>query len=294
MNTITTKTILTSVKPYDGWFSYDYNMNLYRGCCHGCIYCDSRSDCYRVNDFDTVRVKENAISILEKELISKRKKGIVGVGSMSDTYNPFERKLEVTRSALKLIDKYGYGVCITTKSDLILRDIDILKSINEKNPVIVNITITNSDDDMSSIIEPNVCVSSKRFEAIKRISNEGILVGVLMNPILPFINDTEDNIKNMVRLSYESGAKFIYTYMGVTLRDNQRLYYYNKLDQYFPMVKEKYIKNYGNSYNCISKKANNLYKIFIEECNKYGIVYKMKDIVNLYINKEKSEQISLF
>lgn len=269
-------------------------MNLYRGCCHGCIYCDSRSDCYRVNDFDTVRVKENAISILEKELISKRKKGIVGVGSMSDTYNPFERKLEVTRSALKLIDKYGYGVCITTKSDLILRDIDILKSINEKNPVIVNITITNSDDDMSSIIEPNVCVSSKRFEAIKRISNEGILVGVLMNPILPFINDTEDNIKNMVRLSYESGAKFIYTYMGVTLRDNQRLYYYNKLDQYFPMVKEKYIKNYGNSYNCISKKANNLYKIFIEECNKYGIVYKMKDIVNLYINKEKSEQISLF
>lgn len=295
MEFVKAKTILTKVKYGSEWYGVDYNMNLYRGCSHGCIYCDSRSNCYHIDNFDRVRGKENALYILEKELSKKRIKGVVGIGSMSDTYNPLEIKYEQTRGALKLISKYGFGVSIDTKSDLILRDLDLLKEINSKNNVIIKFTITTPDDKLSKIIEPNVCVSSKRLEAIKILSDNGIFSGIMLNPVLPFITDKEEDIKALVRLASEYGAKFIHTYMGMTLRENQRDYYFNKLEEHFIGLKSKYIKTYGDKYNCMPKNYKYLYNVFVNECNKYGVLYKMDDIIKAYKKKDASnEQISLF
>ena len=295
MEFIKTKTILSKVKYGNEWYGIDYNMNLYRGCSHRCIYCDSRSNCYHIDNFDIVKGKVNALNILEKELSKKREKGVIGIGSMSDTYNPKELEYEQTRGALKLIPKYGFGVSIDTKSDLILRDLDLLKEINAKNNVIVKFTITTPNDGLSKKLEPNVCVASKRFQAIKELSNNEIFVGIMMNPVLPFITDNEEDIKELVRLAYQNGAKFIHTYMGMTLRENQRDYYYEKLNEQFEGLKEKYIKYYGNRYNCVIPNYKRLYKIFTDECNKYGILYDMKDIINAYKKEIKSnEQIALF
>ena len=295
MEFVKAKTILTKVKYGNEWYGIDYNMNLYRGCSHGCIYCDSRSDCYHIENFDTVQGKENMLHILENELSKKRVKGVVGIGAMSDTYNPMEIKYQQTRGALQLISKYGFGVSIDTKSDLILRDIDILKEINLKNSVIIKFTITTPNDNLSKIIEPNVCVSSKRLEAIKTLNDNGIFAGIMMNPVLPFITDKEEDIKKLVKLASEYGAKFIHTYMGMTLRENQRAYYFDKLDEKFPGLKEKYIKNYGERYNCLVPNYKQLYKVFTDECDKYGILYKMNDIIRAYKKKSTNdEQISLF
>ena len=295
MEFVKAKTILTKVKDGSEWYGVDYNMNLYRGCSHGCIYCDSRSNCYHIDNFDRVRGKENALYILEKELSQKKTKGVVGIGSMSDTYNPLEMKYEQTRGTLKLISKYGFGVSIDTKSDLILRDLDLLKEINSKNNVIIKLTITTPNDELSKIIEPDVCVSSKRLEAIKILSDNGIFVGIMLNPVLPFITDKEEDIKTLVRLASEYGAKFIHTYMGMTLRENQRDYYFNKLEEHFVGLKNKYIKTYGDKYNCLPPNHKYLYNVFVKECNKYGILYKMDDIIKAYKKKGiRNEQISLF
>lgn len=295
MQLIPAKTILSKVKQSELWYGIDYNMNLYRGCSHGCIYCDSRSNCYHIDNFDIVRAKENALLILEKELSKKKEKGVIGIGAMSDTYNPYEAKEELTKGALKLISKYGFGVSIDTKSDLILRDLDLLKEINAKNNVIIKFTITTPHDNLSQIIEPNVCVSSKRFQAIKTLTDNGIFTGIMMNPVLPFITDNEDDIKKLVKLAHESGAKFIHTYMGMTLRENQRDYYFAKLDKYFPNLKQQYIKCYGIKYNCKSPNCKKLYKIFTDECKKYGILYNMKDIIKQYKKEINiNEQMTLF
>ena len=293
MRFLPAKTIVSKVKYGSNWFGIDYNMNLYKGCCHGCIYCDSRSECYQIENFDEVCLKENAIEILEKELRSKRQKGVIGLGAMSDTYNPFEKKYEVTRKALELINKYSFGVSIETKSDLIIRDIDILKIIAKKHSTIIKITITTNNDDLSKIIEPNVCVSTKRFEAVNKLSGSGLFVGVILTPMLPFITDSEENIKEIVKLSYENGAKFVYTYpyMGVTLRNNQREYYYEKLDKHFPGIKAKYIKYYGNKYNCTVFNNNKLYNVFKNECEKYGLLYNMTDIIKAYCIKTEEDSI---
>ena len=295
MEFVKAKTILTKVKDGSEWYGVDYNMNLYRGCSHGCIYCDSRSNCYHIDNFDRVRGKENALHILEKELSKKRTKGVVGIGAMSDTYNPLEIKYEQTRGALKLISKYDFGVSIDTKSNLILRDLDLLKEINSKNNVIIKFTITTPDDELSKIIEPNVCVSSKRLETIKILNDNGIFVGIMLNPVLPFITDKEEDIKKLVKLASEYGAKFIHTYMGMTLRENQRDYYFNKLEEHFIGLKSKYMKTYGDKYNCLPQNYKYLYNVFVNECNKYGILYKMDDIIKAY-KKEfiDNEQISLF
>jgi len=294
MDFIPAKTILSKVNNGQYWYGVDYNMNLYRGCSHGCIYCDSRSNCYHIDNFDVPKGKENALYILEKELI-KNKRGLVGIGSMSDTYNPLEKEFEQTRGALKLILKYGYGVSIDTKSNLILRDIDLLKEINKNNNVIVKFTITTPNDELSKIIEPNVCCSSKRFKAIKELSDNGIYCGIMLNPLLPFITDKEEDIIELIRLAHESGAKFIHTYMGMTLRDNQRDYYLKKLDEKFVGLREKYIKTYGNNYNCITPDYMRLYRVFKSECEKYGILYNMSDIIKDF-KKDilDNEQISLF
>lgn len=295
MDFIKAKTILSKVKDANEWYGVDYKMNLYKGCSHGCIYCDSRSNCYHIDNFDKVRGKENALIILEQELIKQKEKGVIGIGAMSDTYNPLEKKHEQTRGALKLISKYGYGISIDTKSNLILRDIDLLKEINSKNNVIIKFTITTPHDSLSKIIEPNVSVSSERFKAIKELSDNGIFTGVMLNPLLPFITDKEEDIKLLVKLAHLSGAKFIHTYMGMTLRENQRTYYYKKLDESFPNLKEKYIKFYGERYNCIVLNNQKLYKVFTEECQKYGILYRMDDIIKTYKKELKTnEQLSLF
>ena len=295
MDFIKTKTILTKVNYGKDWYGVDYNMNLYRGCSHGCIYCDSRSNCYHIDNFDVPKGKENALVILENELSKKREKGVVGIGSMSDTYNPFEKEYEQTRNALKLLSKYNFGVSIDTKSDLILRDLDILKEINKKNNVIIKFTITTPNDELSKVIEPRVCPSSKRFEAIKELTDNGIFAGIMMNPVLPFITDSEEDIKELVRLAHENGAKFIQTYMGMTLRENQRDYYYEQLDKHFKGLKEKYIKYYGEKYNCPVPNYKRLYKIFTDECDKYGILYNMEDIIKDYKKEIKeNEQMSLF
>lgn len=294
MDFIPAKSIISNYKENNEWFGCNYNMNIYKGCCHGCIYCDSRSDCYGIEDFDRVRIKENSINLIEKDLKSKRKKGIVSTGAMSDPYNPFEEKFLLTRKALELIDKYNYGAAIATKSDLIIRDIDVLKRIKEHSPVLCKITITTADDELSKKIEPNVCLSSERFKAIKELSDEGIYTGILLMPILPFINDTEENIISIIRKAKENGAKFIYPAFGVTLRSNQRMYFFDKLDKEFPKIKERYIREFQNNYMCSSPKARELYKIFSEECRRLGIVYKMKDIIEDYKKLYKNEQISLF
>ena len=295
MEFVNAKTILAKVKYGSDWYGVDYNMNLYRGCSHGCIYCDSRSDCYHIENFDIVKGKENMLHILEDELSKKRLKGVIGIGSMSDTYNPMEIKYQQTRGALQLISKYGFGVSIDTKSDLILRDIDLLNEINLNNDVIIKFTITTPDDNLSKIIEPNVCVSSKRLEAIKKLNDNGIFAGIMLNPVLPFITDKEEDVKQLVKLASSYSAKFIHTYMGMTLRENQRDYYFEKLDEKFPGLKEKYIKTYGNSYNCLARNYKKLYKVFTDECDKYGILYKMSDIIKAYKKERKNdEQISLF
>ena len=295
MEFIRTKTILSKVKYGADWYGVDYNMNLYRGCSHGCIYCDSRSNCYHIDNFDVPRGKENALAILEKELSKKQDHGLIGIGAMSDTYNPLEKEYEQTRGALKIISKYNFGVSIDTKSDLVLRDLDVLKDINKKNNVIIKFTITTPHDYISKIIEPRVCPSSKRLEAIKTLTDNGIYAGIMLNPVLPFITDKEEDIRLLVKLAHEHGAKFIHTFMGMTLRENQRDYYYEQLDKYFPNTKEKYINYYKNRYNCPVPNYKKLYKIFTEECDKYKILYNMNDIIKDFKKEIKTiEQVSLF
>lgn len=291
---ISAKTIITRNKYPDSWFGHDYNMNIYKGCCHGCIYCDSRSECYRVENFDEVRMKKNALEIINKDLRSKRIKGVVGTGAMSDPYNPFEKELMLTRHGLELISAYGFGAAIATKSDLIVRDIDILSEIQEKSPVCIKLTITTFDDKLCSVIEPNVAPTSQRLIALKRLAESGIFCGALLMPILPFINDNKENIMNIVEAVASTGAKFIYPEMGVTLRQNQREYYYEKLDKHFPGIKEKYLQFYGNAYKCGSQHARELMKEFSAACKKNGLLYKMPDIIKEYKSSNRFEQLTLF
>ena len=291
MEFIPAKTILQKARHSEEWFGIDYNMNLYQGCPHGCIYCDSRSDCYHVKNFDKVRSKQNAIEILNRELKSKRKKGVIGIGAMSDTYSVFEAQYQITRQALKLISDYHFGVSIETKSDLITRDIDLFQKINSNADVILKFTITTADDELSKKIEPRASCSSERLKAMKQLTNAGLYVGTLLTPILPFITDSEENMREVIRLSAENGAKFVFTMGGVTLRENQRDYFFQELEHLFPGLKERYIANFGNDYFCYSPNRN-LEKIFEEECQKYGLLYKMEDIIKDYKKGGRLEQLS--
>ncbi|WMJ86501.1 SPL family radical SAM protein [Anaerocolumna sp. MB42-C2] len=293
MQYIPAKTIITKTKN-TSWFGTDYNMNIYKGCCHGCIYCDSRSDCYRVDQFDTVRAKDNALEIIRDELRRKVKTGVIGTGAMSDPYNPFEKELSLTRHALELADAFHFGIAVATKGTLITRDIDILQSIKEHSPVICKITITNTDDAISGLIEPNTAPSSQRFEAVRKLSEAGIFIGILFMPVLPFISDNKENIVSMVSLAKKNGAKFIYPAFGVTLRNNQREYFYEKLDEVFPDLKMKYISRYGDRYQCTSPNARELYRLFAHECEENHILYNMKDIIAGYKSGYEYNQLSLF
>lgn len=294
MDFIDAKTIISGYSESSAWFGNNYNMNIYKGCCHGCIYCDSRSECYRIENFDTVRAKKDALVLINKELRSKKRSGVIGTGAMSDPYNPLEREYQLTRGALELINTHGFGVSVITKSDLIIRDIDILKKIKNHSPVLVKITITTCDDTLCKKIEPNVAVSSKRFSAIKELSSNGIFAGVLLMPVLPFLEDNEENIGSIVKLAYENGAKFIYPAFGVTLRQNQRDWFFKKLDENFPGIKQKYIEQFGNNYECRSPKSKELWQLFQRECERHGILYKMKDIIDGYKKGYGGNQLSLF
>lgn len=293
MDYIPAKTIITKNKNPDYWFGHDYNMNIYKGCSHGCIYCDSRSECYRVDDFGRVRAKQDALSIINKELKAKNP-GVVGTGAMSDPYNPYEEELKLTRSALELINIHGFGVSIATKSGLIARDTDILKDIGKHSPVCIKLTITTFDDDLCSRIEPDVARSSARFEALYHLAESGLFCGILIMPILPFINDGEDNIRNIIRTASEAGARFVYPWFGVTLRLNQREYFYEQLDKHFPGMKEKYVKTYGNRYECSSQASKGLYRLVAELCNKYGLLYQMSQIIQAFKTKKTYEQLSFW
>lgn len=297
MDYIPAKTIISNYMKENSWFGINYNMNIYKGCCHGCIYCDSRSECYGIENFDTVRAKENAINLIRKELKSKKRTGVIGTGAMSDPYNPFEKVAMLTRNALEQINTFNFGIAIATKSNLVTRDIDILKKIKDHSPVIIKMTITTLNDEVCKKIEPNVSVSSERFEAIKELTKNGIYAGILLMPILPFINDNEENIIGIVRRASECGAKFIYSYgMGVTLRQNQRDYFYEQLKKQFPdknLIKQ-YNTAFGNSYECASLKSKELLKLFKSECERVGILYKMQDILKAYKANYVNEQISWF
>lgn len=293
MLTVPCKTILQKTKSTE-WYGNDYNMNLYRGCCHGCIYCDSRSECYHIENFDTVRAKENCIEILRNELRRKVRTGIIGTGSMSDPYNPFEEKEEITRKALMLIDAYNFGVTVITKSDLITRDIDIYKDIAKHSPVLCNMTVTTADDNLCRKIEPNVCLSSERFEALAKMSEAGLKVGITLTPVLPFVTDNEENLLTIVKYAHKCGVKYIHAGFGMTLRENQRDYYYKNIDIIFPGITEKYRQYYGERYNCVVPQANKLWRKFSAECEKHGILYNMREIVEDYKRGYGDMQLSFF
>lgn len=294
MEYIPAKTILSARAKNNGWFGADFNMNLYKGCCHGCIYCDSRSECYGVERFDTVRAKENALTILERELKSKRGTGVVGTGAMSDPYNLFERTLGLTGGALALLERYGFGLCLATKSDLVLRDAPILERMARKTPVLIKFTVTCADDRLATLLEPHVSLPSERFAAIRALSGRGIFTGILMMPVLPFIEDTPENVTDIVRKAAEAGARFIYPAFGVTLRQNQRDWFYLKLDALFPGVKQQYIERFGNAYECRSPAAGRLWTVFKKECDARGILYAMDDIVAAYKTPYETPQLTLF
>ena len=280
-----------------GILSANNGMNIYRGCTHGCIYCDSRSDCYGFShNFEDIEVKQNAPELLEKALRSKRRRCMIGTGAMCDPYMPIEDQLQLTRKCNEIIDRYGFGLAIQTKSAKVLRDLDLFKSINNQSKCVVQMTLTTYDEELCRILEPNVSTTRERFDALMTLKENGIPTVVWLSPILPFINDTEENLRGILDYCVKAEVKGIICFgMGVTLRDGDREYFYNALDKHFPGLKPKYQKKYGNAYEIISDNHAALTKIFRNECEKHGI---MSDINNCFSYlkdfPEKFEQMSLF
>lgn len=279
-----------------GILSSNNGMNIYRGCTHGCIYCDSRSKCYGfTHEFEDIEVKINAPQLLEKALKSKRKKCMIGTGAMCDPYLHIEENLKLTRKCLELIDQYEYGVAVQTKSTRVLRDMDLLKSINDKTKAVVQMTMTTYDETLCKILEPNVSTTKERFETLLQFKEAGIPTVVWLTPILPFINDTEENIRGILEYCVEAGVKGIICFgMGVTLRDGDREYFYKALDKHFPGIKNKYIRTYGNAYDIPSPNNKKLLEIFKEVCEKNGMMYQIKECFQyLHEFPQKYEQMSL-
>ncbi|MCR4635043.1 MAG: radical SAM protein [Butyrivibrio sp.] len=272
-------------------------MNIYRGCSHGCIYCDSRSKCYQfTHPFEDIEVKQNAPMLLEAALKSKRKKCMIGTGSMSDPYMHCETELELTRKCLEIIHRYGFGLAIQTKSDRILRDIDLLDDINKDTKCVVQMTLTTYDDELCSILEPNVCNTKRRLEVLKMMQERGIPTIVWITPILPFINDTEENVRQILEACAKVGVKGIIDFgMGLTLREGDREYFYAALDKHFPGMKKRYIETYGNAYDLSSPDSGKLTGILKEICMENNMMYKPDDCFR-YMNEfpEKYKQMSLF
>lgn len=282
-----------------GILSSDNGMNLYRGCSHGCIYCDSRSKCYNMNhDFEDIEVKSNALELLENTLRRKRKRCMIGTGAMTDPYIPLEQRLQHTRKALLLIEKYGFGVALQTKSSRVLRDLDVLKRINEKTKAVVQITLTTADDTLCKIIEPNVSTTRERFETLKTLRDAGIPTVVWLCPILPYINDTQENIRAILDMCVEAKVRGVLCFgMGVTMREGNREYFYRQLDRHFPHLKQRYIREFGNNYVVNSPKNNELMKLYHRTCSDNGIMHSADEIfeyLHRFEEKNAPQQLSLW
>lgn len=282
-----------------GILSAKNGMNLYRGCSHGCIYCDSRSSCYRMeHDFEDIEVKENAIVLLEAALRSKRKKCMIGTGSMTDPYIPLEMEIGNVRKALALIDKYGFGFTVITKSNRILRDIDLLRKINEKTKCVVQMTLTTHDEELCRKLEPKVSTTRERLEVLMTLRDAGIPTVVWLSPILPFINDNEENIAGILDMCIKAGVYGILCFgMGLTLREGNREYFYEQLNRLFPGMKERYMRTYGTQYMLGSPNNEQLMRLFCEVCEKNGILHDNQQIfyyLQKFEQKEKNEQMSLW
>ena len=274
-----------------------YGMNIYRGCTHGCIYCDSRSRCYQfTHPFEDIEVKQNAPELLEKALRSKRKKCMIGTGSMSDPYMHCEEKLGLTRRCLEIILANGFGAAVQTKSDRILRDIDLLAEINRSAKCVVQMTLTTYDDELCQILEPNVCSTKRRIEVLEQMRERGIPTVVWLTPILPFINDTEENVRAILNECVRVGVKGVIDFgMGMTLREGDREYYYAALDRHFPGMKERYIRRYGNAYELPSPNAEKLTKLFRKICEENGLLSTPEACFGFMRElPEKYPQMSLF
>jgi DNA repair photolyase len=282
-----------------GILSTDNGMNLYRGCTHGCIYCDSRSKCYQMDHaFEDIEVKENALELLEKALLSKKKCCMIGTGAMTDPYIPLEETLRMTRGALEIIERHGFGVTVQTKSCRILRDLELLQRIHDKSKAVVQMTLTTHDDALCRILEPNVSVTSERVAALKRFRDAGIPTVVWLCPILPYINDTRENVEGILHSCVEAGVKGIICFnMGLTLREGNREYFYQQLDRYFPGMKQRYIRSFGNAYELNSHRNEELMRFFHRICEKAGILHDNREIfayLHEFPERETDAQISFF
>lgn len=283
-----------------GLLSQHNGMNIYRGCTHGCIYCDSRSTCYHMTHaFEDIEVKENAPALLEAALRSKRKRCMIGTGAMSDPYMHCEKELQLTRRCLEIIQRYGFGAAVQTKSDLILRDLDLLSAIEQKAKCVVQITLTTFDEQLCSILEPNVCGTQRRYQVLKELQKAGIPTVVWLCPILPFINDTEENLRGLLELCIDAGVKGIMNFgFGTTIRDGDREYFYQALDRHFPGMKQRYIQRFGNAYECTSDNHPKLMQHFLKVTDRYGMLNKPEDVFT-YLHefphsKAEGEQLSMF
>ncbi len=280
-----------------GILSARNGMNLYRGCQHGCIYCDARSRCYQMDHpFEDIEVKENGLELLEAALRRKRRPCMIGTGAMSDPYMPLEEQLRMTRRFLELVEQYGFGATLLTKSDRAVQDLELLKRINDKTKAVLQMTLTTADEDLCKILEPGVCTTARRIEVLKQCRELGIPTVVWLCPIVPFLNDTQENIRFLVEACADAGVKGIIHFgMGMTLREGNREYFYDRLDRFFPGLKETYIRTYGNAYECLSPRAQVLEDVFREACGRYGI-WHSNDRIFQYLNEfeEKNAQISFF
>lgn len=274
-------------------------MNMYRGCQHGCIYCDARSKCYQINHvFEDIEVKQNAPELLERALKGKRSKCMIGTGGMTDPYMPLEKEEKLTRRLLEIINQYEFGLAIQTKSDLILRDLDLLKSINEKSKCIVQMTMTTYDEALCKKIEPNVCTTKERFEVLKTMRDNGIQTVAWLSPFVPFLNDTEENIRGLMDYCIEAGVYGIICFgIGVTLREGDREYFYEKLDEKFPGLKQKFHEKYGYAYEINSDYNDELMRIIRTKCKEHGIVSnadKVFEYMHEYESHQAVSQLTLF
>ncbi len=274
-------------------------INIYRGCTHGCIYCDSRSACYQMDHaFEDVTVKVNAPELLEDALRRRRRRCMIGTGSMCDPYLPLERETRLTRRCLEVIDRQGFGVSLLTKSDLVLRDLDLLRRINQTAKAVVCTTFTTFDEDLCRVLEPRVCTTRRRFETLKACREAGVRTGVWLCPILPFLNDTEENLRGLLEYCFAAGVEAIVNFgMGVTLREGDREYFYAQLDRHFPGMKERYIRAFGNRYECLSPNAPRLERIFREECRKRGVLWEAEAAMGWLMefeDRQAGQQLDLF
>lgn len=271
------KSILIRAKSPEQWFGVEYNANLYRGCSHGCVYCDSRSECYGIEDFDQVTVKMNAPDLLRRELSVKRRKAVVGTGSMSDPYIPAERGYKMTRRMLSLLEEFGFAVHVTTKSDLVVRDLDILAQIHRKSTASVAFSITTCDEGLAAWAEPHAPSPAARLAAMEKLAERGLRTGVLLMPVLPFLLDQPAQVLKVAEKALHHGAQYIIPWFGMSLRDRQREYYYRKLDEREPGLRQRYERAYGARYTCSSPNAERLYAMLQEFCTKHGIGCRMSD-----------------